>query len=151
MSNHAELLASYVEICEMQFQAPWWFWLAFILLFIIGIAVFTVRNSLRESVLPLFFSLAFSGFSLNIFNALGTTDCLAAADNPFGPIFLVSGWEWMMALVIQPPGMYLLSLGAVEAVYRLTKNRPNKNLNPHLTRHTTKSNPGDEGNFRRYL
>lgn len=151
MSNHAELLASYVEICETRFQAPWWFWLTFIVLHIVGIAVFTVRNSLREIAIPLFISLPFSGFSLIIFNAFGTTDCLAAADNPFGPIFLVSGWEWMWALVFQTPSLYLLCLGAVEAVTRLNKNRPYKDLNPHLTRHTTKSNPGDEGNFRRYL
>ena len=140
-----------IDICETRFQAPRWFWLASVLLFIVAITVFLVRNTLKEIFFVLFISLVVSFFSLNFFKAFGTTDCKVAVDNPFGSTFLASDWDWLMALISQPSVLYLMSLGSIELFHQLTKNHPKKNLNPDVGYSNNDSNPGDEGNFRRYL
>jgi len=143
-------LSLQLQDCELRGQAPWWSWLSLAIVFLVSFKMYRRRHSTRETILALLVSVGSVIFWSLFLNVSGTTDC--GAGGPFNSIpLVVNDSDWVFFVLLQLPAGYLILLAGSRLYEQITRNRPKKDLNPHLTRHLNNSNPGDEGNFRRYL
>ena len=140
-----------VASCELRGQAPWWFWLVFVLTTGLAFEIYRRRNSLGDALIGLFALLPMEFFLLVTgASALGTSDCNAGG--PFGAN-IFDDWDWIALFILRPVSMYLYTIGFFGLLGK-TKNRKKKrpeNLIHYDSKDVNDSSNDDEGNFRRYL